>query len=130
MWRLFLQIASGTLGLWLADKYVVGVAFVGPFFVMPKSLEEIGLIFDTLVFAGTLWGLLNFFVKPVLKVITFPLRLLTLNFFSLVIAMGLVWLVDIISPNLIIQDIAPLFWTTLILWALSTFLTAWLPSKK
>ena len=130
MWRLLIQAVSGISGLWLADRFVKGVDFTGPLFIIPKSEAEIGQIFGTLVFVGAFWGLLNFFVKPLLKIITFPLRLITLNLFSLVIAMGLVWAVDIVFPELIIQGIIPLFWTTLILWVLSTFLTAWLPNKK
>jgi len=130
MWRLCLQAVSGILGFWLADKYVKGVDFAGPLIIIPKSETEIGQLFGTLVFIGTLWGLLNFFVKPILKAITLPLRIITLNLFSLVIAMGLVWVIDILSRELTINGIIPLFWTTLILWGISAFLTTWLPDKK
>jgi len=40
-----------------------------------------------------------------------------------------VWVTDIVSPELTIIGIIPLFLTTLILWGVSTFLSRWLPSK-
>ena len=129
LWRLLLNVVSGIGGLWLADKFVQGVNFNGPLFIIPKNTAEIGQVLGTLAFVGAFWGFLNFFVKPILKTVTLPLRIITLNLFSLVIAMGLVWLVDILSLELVINGLIPLFWTTLILWALSSFLVAWLPDK-
>ena len=119
--RLIIQIIIGILGLWLAVKFVPGVIFVGPLFLIPKTTAEISNLLKTLVFVGALLGFLNFFVKPILNTIAFPLRIITLNLFSLVIAMVLVWLVDVFSPELIIKGIKPLFWVTLILWGLNLF---------
>ncbi|MFH0792025.1 MAG: phage holin family protein [bacterium] len=129
MWRLFIQIISGIFGFLVASKIVHNVAFTGTIFFIPSSEADVDNIFRTLIFIGFFWGILNFFVKPVLKLITLPLRILTLNLFSLVIAMGLVWATDIISPELTIIGIIPLFLTTLILWGISTLLGWWLPQK-
>jgi len=115
MWTLFLQIAAGILGIFLAQKYVPGVEFVGNW--------------QTLVLAGTILGLINFFIKPIVKIITFPIRVLTFGLFGLVINMLMVWLVDIIFPELIIQGIVPLFWASLIVWAISFILIKWMPAK-
>lgn len=114
--RLIVQIGTGILGLWLATEFVSGVEFIGPF----KSL----------LIAGTILGLINFFIKPVLKLITLPLRILTLGLFSLVINMGMIWIADILFPELIIKGLTPLFWTTIIIWALSLFLGTYWPDKK
>jgi len=122
-YRLVIQIIIGVLGLWLAVEFVPGVNFSGPFFFIPEVWTD---ILKTLVFVGALLGFLNFFVKPILNIIALPLRIITLNLFSLVIAMVLVWLVDLSSEELIIKGILPLFWTTLILWGLSLFS----PQKK
>ena len=118
MWRLILQIAAGILGIWLAQRFVPGVEFIGPI--------------QTLFVAGLILGLINFFIKPILKIITLPLRILTFGLFSLVINMGIVWVVtDILFPtDLEIQGIVPLFWTTVIVWGLSWLLPKWLPEKK
>ncbi len=115
MTSLIFQIVAGILGLWLAVKFVPGVEFVG----------EIKYLF----FAGAILGLINFFIKPILNVITFPLKILTLGLFSLVINMAIIWAVDILFPELIIPGIIPLFWTTLIVFAVS-FLLGIYTSKR
>jgi len=106
---LIIQILSGIAGLWLADRFVPGVDFTG-------SIEA-------LLIAGLALGLVNFFLKPIIKLITFPLRLLTLGLFGIVINMAMIWIIDILFPELIILGIIPLFWTSLIIWGMSTILS-------
>ena len=130
MWNLLLQIAAGIFGLWLADRFVPGVDFTGPFFVFPKQTALFGQFLNSLVFVGGILGILNYFVKPILNKITFPLRIITFNLFSLVVAMFLVWLVDIFSQQLIILGLKPLFFTTLIIWGLNLLLSKWWPGKS
>jgi putative membrane protein len=107
MSRLLFHIIAGILGLWLAVKFVPGVEFIGPI--------------KTLLFCGLILGLINFFIKPILNKITLPIRIITLGLFSLVINMGMVWIVDIVFPELIIPGLSALFWTTIIIWGLSYF---------
>lgn len=116
MEKLIFQLIAGICGFWLAVKFVPGVEFVG----------EI----KYLIFAGIFLGLINFFIKPILKIITLPLRILTFGLFSLVINMIMIWVVDIFFPELIIQGIIPLFWTTLIVWIVSFFLGLYTPRRK
>jgi uncharacterized membrane protein YvlD (DUF360 family) len=130
LWSFFLQIVAGIAGLFLADKYVGGVDFSGKLFILPRSEAEIHAFFNTLVFIGAFLGALNAVVKPILNKITFPLRIITLNLFSLVIAMAMVWITEIIFPVLKISKITSLFWTTIIVWGLGFILTKWLPSEK
>ena len=129
VWYLFLQIVSGILGLWLADRFIPGVDFKGFLFILPTGIADLSKLLNTLTFAGILLGILNFALKPILKKITFPLRIITFNLFSLVIAMFLVWLVDIFSPELIIQGLKPLFFTTIIVLAVNFILSKWWPEK-
>jgi putative membrane protein len=100
------QIIGGIAGIALASYLVQGVYYDGNFI--------------TLCLVGLILGILNFFIKPALEIITFPLRLLTLNLFSLVIMMGLVWVADIIfAPSYFeITGISALFWTSLTVWFL------------
>ena len=114
--NLFLQIITGILGLWLAAEFVSGV--------------EITNSWSTLLWAGLILGLINFFIKPILNLIALPLRIITLGLFSLVINMGIIWLVDIIFLELIISGIAALFYATLIVWALSILIPKFFPKKK
>lgn len=116
MWRLILQIVAGILGIFLAAKFVPGVAFIG-------EIKELLLV-------GGVLGLINFFLKPILKIITLPLKILTFGLFSLVINMATIWIADIIFPELIILGITPLFWTSIIVGGIGWFLPKWLPGKK
>lgn len=116
MVKLIFQIIAGIASLWLAIKFVPGVEFAG----------EI----KYLLLAGGFLGLINFFIKPLLKIITLPLKILTFGLFSLVINMAMVWLVDIFFPELIIQGLIPLFWTTVIVWLVSLFLGLYAPRKR
>jgi putative membrane protein len=130
LWPLFLQIVSGIVGLFLADKFVNGVDFTGNIFFLPKNQDGFHNFFGTMVFVGAFLGILNAIIRPILNKISFPLRILTLNLFTLVIAMAMVWTTDIIFAEVAIKGIIPLLWTTLIVWALGFFLTKWLPSEK
>lgn len=117
-----IQVVAGISGLWLAAKFVPGVEFN----------ETIKVLF----LAGLILGLLNYFIKPVLKGITLPLRILTLNLFTIVISMALLWIVDLITPGLTIvhglglKDFIPLFWTTVMIWLISYFLSLIIKKSK
>jgi putative membrane protein len=115
MWTLFLQIVAGILGIFLAQRYVPGVEFIGNW--------------QTLVMVGAILGLINFFIKPILKVITLPLRILTFGLFGLVINMLMVWLANVIFPELVIPGLIPLFWTSLLVWGINFILIKWMPAK-
>ncbi|MDP3996059.1 MAG: phage holin family protein [bacterium] len=108
MSSIIFQIAGGILSFWLAVKFVPGVDFSGET--------------KYLIMAGAFLGLINFFIRPILRMITLPLRILTLGIFSLVIDMVIIWFISIAFPELVIQGLAPLFWTTLIVWVVGYFL--------
>ena len=122
--KLIFHIISGILGLFLAIKlsesgavkFIYGVEFTGPI--------------KTLLITGGIVGLFNFFIKPVLKTIFLPLRILTFGLVSLIINMVLVWIaVDILSP-IKITGLLPLFWTTFMIWILSFFFGVYSPKKR
>ena len=113
---LFIKIVSGILGLWLASQFLDEVIFIGSW--------------QTLAIAGLVLGLINFFVKPVLKTITLPLRIITLGLFGLVINMAIIWLVDIFFSQLNIVGILPLLWISLIVWGLGIVLNKLFPKNK
>lgn len=115
MSNLLYQIIGGILSFWLAVKFVPGVEFTG-------ELKYLAL-------AGAFLGLINFFIKPVLKTITLPLRFLTFGLFSLIINMALIWFVDVVFPELTVAGIIPLFWTTVIVGLVGYFLGCRQPKK-
>jgi len=73
--KLLFHIVSGILGLFLAAKFIPGVEFMGSY--------------KMLIIIGGVLGIINFFIKPILKAISLPIRILTLGIFSLVINMAI-----------------------------------------
>lgn len=105
---LVLHILAGIAGLWIAVRFVPDVEFTGSPYI--------------LLVAGGILGVLNTFVRPVLNLITLPLRLLTLGLFGFIVNMLLVWAMEIIVEvyypgALDISTLLALFWTTLAVWA-------------
>jgi len=123
------QITAGILGLWLAIKFVPGIELK----IIPGESSFLGIPFTAgwqiLILIGFVLGLINFFVKPILKTIALPLRILTLGLFGLVINMGLIWIVDLLFEELTISWFWPLFWVTLIIWGLNIILPGFIPKK-
>jgi len=115
--KLLFHIASGILGFFLAAKFVPGVEFMGTY--------------TMLIITGGVLGIINFFIKPFLKAISLPVKILTLGISSLVINMGMVWLIEILFPkDLEITGLLPLFLTTIIIWALNFFFGVYSSKKK
>lgn len=122
MGRLFWHIIGGILGIFLAVKFVPGVSLeIIPgksiFFGFP--LTENWQIF---LLVGSILGLINFFIKPILDKITLPLKILTLGLFSLILNMGIIWLLDVLFLEFKILGILPLFLTTIIVLVISILL--------
>ena len=115
MKRLISQILAGILGLYLAIKFIPDVKFAGSW--------------QFLVLAGLVLGLINFFIKPILKIIALPLRIFTFGLFSLVINMGMIWIVARFFPKLKISTIFALFLTSIIVWGLNLIFPLFLPKK-
>jgi putative membrane protein len=103
------QIIAGILGTYLSAELIPGVQFVGE----RKIFLLIGLIF----------GIINYFIKPILNFFLFPVRLLTFGLIGIVINIAIVWFVSFIlfPDNFKIFGIVPLIITTLIIWASSFF---------
>jgi len=120
--RLILQIIAGIVGLFLATKFIPGVSL----HVIPSQSTLFGFQFTAfwqiLILIGIALGLINFFVKPILNLITFPLRLITLGIFSWIINILMIWIVDILFSELEIKGIISLFWTSIIVWGVSFIL--------
>lgn len=117
------QIVAGVLGLWLVILFVPGIKLEtfpdSSFFGIPLTQS-----WHLIVVLGIILGLLNFFVKPILNIITLPLRIVSLGFFSLIINMALIWGIDILFQEITIPLFLPLLWTTLVIWGLNFLLPA------
>jgi putative membrane protein len=116
MYGLFTQILASLAGLFAASKFIRGFSFTGD-------------IIELLI-AGAILGSLNFFLKPILKVILLPFRILTLGLFTFIINIAILWGVDRYLETLTIDGIIPLFWGTLLISALSIILGWFFKPKK
>jgi putative membrane protein len=74
--------------------------------------------------AGLLLGLINAIVRPILVVLTFPITLLTLGFFLLVLNAFCLWLVSVFVSGFRVAGFWPAFWGALIVSLVSWILTA------
>jgi putative membrane protein len=106
------KLVSYTIGsgaaLFFAAQVIPGVKYSGSWGV--------------LALAGFAIALLNLAIAPILKLLSLPLRILTFNLFSLVIDMAMVWLADLLIPELVISGLFPLFWTTIFIMILNHLL--------
>ncbi|MBV6417880.1 MAG: hypothetical protein CMLOHMNK_02656 [Steroidobacteraceae bacterium] len=99
-------IAAG--GLWLASRWV------GGFSITTTS---------TLLIAAALLGVVNAVVRPIAIVLTFPITIVTLGLFLLVVNAGMVSLVAWVLPDFTIAG----FWPA-VLGALVVSVVSWLGS--
>lgn len=94
------RILGNALALYAASWFVAGFSFTG-------GIKEYAI-------AGAVLGLLNLIVKPVIKMISLPVIILTLGLFTIVINALLLWLVDYIFDFIEISDIMALVWATVV----------------
>ena len=99
--KLITLIISSALALLLSVYYIEGVNISGGY--------------KGLVIASLAIGLINFFLKPGLKLIFGPFIILSLGLFLLIINMGLLWVADAILPQLDFASFSALILTTLVL---------------
>jgi len=102
---LLLHILAGIAGLWVALRFVSGIEFTG-------SNQQ-------LLLAGLILGILNAILKPLLDLVTLPIRILTLGLSSLVINFVMVWALELFFSELNFMGLLPILWTTLIIWAVT-----------
>jgi putative membrane protein len=97
--RFLIRLLVNAAALWVATRLVPGVTFDG----------------GTLPFLGValVFGLVNAFVRPVMQVLTFPLILVTLGLFLLVVNGLMLWLTSSLSASLGLGFHVAGFWAAL-----------------
>ena len=100
-------VVVGT-GLWLASQIVPGVHFVSS---------------ESLIAAALLLGIVNALVRPILVILTFPITILTLGLFLLVINGLMIELVSYFLSGFVVTG----FWSAFFA-AIVVSLTSWVMS--
>src|SRR6266850_613256 len=106
------RLLVNAAALWVATRIVTGVTYTGAL---------IPLIGVALVF-----GLVNAIIRPILKLVTFPLFILTFGLFAFVLNGLMLWLTSSLSGRLglgfHVAGFAPAFWGALVVTVVSTLL--------
>jgi putative membrane protein len=75
-----------------------------------------------LLLAALVFGVLNTIVKPVAKLLTLPLAIVTLGIAWFFVAMLMLWLTDVFVPGFDIEGFWTYVWATIIVWVLNLLL--------
>jgi len=129
MRKLLSQIIAAGAGLWLATLIIPAIEVraypASNFFGFP--LTEQWQIFLLL---GLVLGLLNYFLRPLLKTLALPLEIITLGLFTILIDLVLVWFLDLLFDELTIPLFLPLLYIVLIIYALNIIIGRVLAKKE
>ena len=103
LWRLLVGWAVDAASLAVAAWIFSGVT--------------VGGAAGTLILAALVYGLLATIVKPLLKLLTLPLAILTLGLAWFFVAMFILWLTDVIVSGFSIDGFWTLVGATIVVWA-------------
>ena len=122
MKRLLSQIAAAIAGLWLAVLLIpeieVRVFPESSFFGFPITEQ-----WQLFLVLGVILGLLNYYIRPILKALSLPLEIVTFGLFSIVINMGMIWALDLMFEELSVPWIFPLLFLTIIIWLINLIIS-------
>jgi putative membrane protein len=116
LWRLLINAA----GLWAATRLVPGISFDGDW----RLLFVVALIFAAI----------NVSVRPILKLLTLPLLIVTLGLFTFVLNALMLWLTGAISDALDlgfhVDGFVPAFIGALVVTVISFVLSLFVRSRR
>lgn len=105
---------KGVVTRWAVNFVAVFLAVFVAAYLMPEQVLFSGDWVGLAIFAAVL-GLLNAFVKPIIKFMTLPISCLTLGLFTLVINGFLFWLATWLAPGVDVAGYFAAFLAALIL---------------
>ena len=95
------RVVVVAIALWVATWLVDGIELGG---------TTTGARLGTLVVVALIFGLVNAFLKPVIKILSCPLYILTLGLFGLVVNALLFWLVGTFASRIGLPFVVDGFW--------------------
>ena len=110
--RLLVRLIVNAAALWAATQFVTGVTYRGD--VLPFLV--VALVF----------GLVNSLIRPVLKLLTFPLIIVTFGLFALIVNALMLWLTSslarVLGLGFHVTGFWAAFWGALVVSVVSTVL--------
>jgi len=106
----FIRIFTTLLGLWVADKLLGGFQVNGGW--------------KGYLIAAIVLALLNLVIRPIIKLVSLPLIILTLGFFSIIVNALMLWLTANLTNYIHYSDLTALLLATLTISTIN-FVTHW-----
>jgi putative membrane protein len=78
----------------------------------------------TTIWAALVFGILNTILKPILKLITLPLAVVTLGIAWFFVSLLMLWLTDLIIGDFEIDGFWNYVWATIIVWVVNVIIDA------
>lgn len=116
MGRFVIQIVVNAFALWVASWVLPGMNIASSAIVggSANSADTINTVLAYL-FIGLVFGVVNALVKPIVKLLSLPVTILTLGLFTIVINAAMLWLTAWASSYTPIQlTIDDFFWTAIL----------------
>jgi putative membrane protein len=114
--KVLIHIGANALAILAADTLLSGFSFRGDW--------------QDLFIAGLILGIVNSGIRPLVKLFTFPLIILTLGIFSVIINIFLLLVVDQLIPELEIKNLWAAFWGVIIISIVNNVITSFAHNKK
>lgn len=108
--------------LFLNALAVMAVAYLVPGVVVRN--------FPAAFVAAIILAVVNTFLRPVLLLLSLPVNILTLGFFTLILNALLFWLASSLTPGFLVQGFGAAFWGALVFWLVSWFTNSLLVSEE
>ena len=114
--RFLARSIANSLGILIAGLAIPGFMFTGDFKV--------------LLLAGLILALANTIIRPILKLLSLPLIIITFGLFLVVVNMIVLKIVDYAFTTLTIQTLGALFWGTVLVSIVNGLASAFITKKK
>jgi putative membrane protein len=100
--KLIVQILTNAVAIYIASQIVPG------FMVQDNSLM-------VLVTAGFIFGMINFFIKPVISLLSLPFILITFGLFTMIINIAMLYLLEYFVDAIRIDSFFAAFLATIVI---------------
>jgi len=111
-----IRLAVSAVALWIASLLISGVQF---------TTDSTGKKVGTVVVVAVIFGLVNMFLRPIIKAIGCGVYVLTLGLIAIIVNGLLLWLVSWIAGGLDLPFHVQNFWPSAVLGALVVGVVSW-----
>ena len=115
--KILIRLGINAVALWVAAYLVEGI-----------NIADVNVV--TMLIIAVVFGLVNAFIKPIVRLLSLPARIITLGLFGLIINTAMLALTALILDPLTIDGFVPAFLGALIISVVSIVLGFLVPDDK